>query len=250
MRWRPSSWRKRLGARLPPLGSRVRVSVIPCGFRGGTKRGLGRCFTGFLPFSPTTNFIPTFLTTHIIRSIILHPPCDDAPGVVGRHSCFPHTSIRGFVTSYPSTRPCVGHELRYYYYYYYYYYYCYYYCYENNNFKRSCLRICMFDPTIYLWSDTRWTHITLWCIWMLSLVLPDHYFKIIILISIKIFFILHRWIVVKRNLKEVGLLFRMRSTDLGGQVSCVRFFRGFSSLVRQMSESFRPIRFLNIIWPS
>ena len=30
-----ASWRKRLGARLPPLGSRVRVSVSPCGFRGG-----------------------------------------------------------------------------------------------------------------------------------------------------------------------------------------------------------------------
>ena len=30
-----ASWRKRLGARLPPLGSRVRVSVPPCGFRGG-----------------------------------------------------------------------------------------------------------------------------------------------------------------------------------------------------------------------
>ena len=30
-----ASWRKRLGARLPPLGSRVRVSVPLCGFRGG-----------------------------------------------------------------------------------------------------------------------------------------------------------------------------------------------------------------------
>ena len=30
-----ASWRKRLDARLPPLGSRVRVSVPPCGFRGG-----------------------------------------------------------------------------------------------------------------------------------------------------------------------------------------------------------------------
>ena len=26
-----------------------------------TKRGLGRFFMGFLPFSPTTNFIPPFL---------------------------------------------------------------------------------------------------------------------------------------------------------------------------------------------
>ena len=35
-----------------------------------------------------------------------------------------------------------------------------------------------------------------------------------------------------------------------GQVSQVRFFRGFSSPVRQMSGSFRPTRSPNIIWPS
>ena len=34
-----------------------------------------------------------------------------------------------------------------------------------------------------------------------------------------------------------------------GQVSWVRFFRGFSSLVRQMSGSFRSPRSPNIIWP-
>ena len=34
-----------------------------------TKRGLGRLFSGFLPFSPTTNFIPPFLRTHLIRFI-------------------------------------------------------------------------------------------------------------------------------------------------------------------------------------
>ena len=34
-----------------------------------TKRGLGRFFAGFLPFSPTTNFIPPFLHTHTFRSI-------------------------------------------------------------------------------------------------------------------------------------------------------------------------------------
>ena len=32
-----------------------------------TKRGLGTFFTGFLPFSPTTNFIPPFLHTHLIH---------------------------------------------------------------------------------------------------------------------------------------------------------------------------------------
>ena len=35
-----------------------------------------------------------------------------------------------------------------------------------------------------------------------------------------------------------------------GQISSVRFFRGFSSPVRQMSGSFRPPRSPNIIWPS
>ena len=35
-----------------------------------------------------------------------------------------------------------------------------------------------------------------------------------------------------------------------GQVSWVRFFRGFSSPIRQMSGSFRPPRSPNIIWPS
>ena len=34
-----------------------------------TKRGLGRFFPGFLPFSPTTNFIPPLLHTHLIRFI-------------------------------------------------------------------------------------------------------------------------------------------------------------------------------------
>ena len=50
-----------------------------------TKRGLGRFFMGFLPFSPTTNFIPPFLHTHLIR------PCNGASGVVGRHPCYSQT---------------------------------------------------------------------------------------------------------------------------------------------------------------
>ena len=45
-----ASWRKRLGAHLPPLGSRVRVSVTPCGFRGGRNGvwvGFSRGFSRF-----------------------------------------------------------------------------------------------------------------------------------------------------------------------------------------------------------
>ena len=39
-----------------------------------TKRGLGMFFTGFLPFSPTTNFMPPFLHTHLIHFVSFHPP--------------------------------------------------------------------------------------------------------------------------------------------------------------------------------
>ena len=51
-----------------------------------TKRGLGRFFSGFLPFSPTTNFIPPFLHTHLIHFI---SPCDGTSG--GRHPCYSQT---------------------------------------------------------------------------------------------------------------------------------------------------------------
>ena len=39
-----------------------------------TKRGLGRFFTEFLPFSLTTNFIPPFLHTHLIHFVSFHQP--------------------------------------------------------------------------------------------------------------------------------------------------------------------------------
>ena len=45
-----NSWRKRLDTRLPPLGSRVRVLVTPCGFRGGWNGiwvGFSRGFSHF-----------------------------------------------------------------------------------------------------------------------------------------------------------------------------------------------------------
>ena len=53
-----------------------------------TKWGLGRFFTGFLPVSPTTNFIPPFLHTHPFHFI---RPCDGASGVVGWHPCYSWT---------------------------------------------------------------------------------------------------------------------------------------------------------------
>ena len=48
------------------------------------------------------------------------------------------------------------------------------------------------------------------------------------------------------RLSRSGPEFNPRS----GHVSWVRFFRGFSSHVRQMSGNFRPPRSPNIIWPS
>ena len=69
-----ASWRKRVDARLPPLGSRVRVSVTPCRFRGGRNAVWVGFFAGFLPFPPTTNFIPPFLHTHLIHFVSFHQP--------------------------------------------------------------------------------------------------------------------------------------------------------------------------------
>ena len=83
-----ASWRKRLGARLPPLGSRVRFSVTPCGFRGG-RNGVWVGFSrGFSCFP-----LPQILFHHfstLISSILFHfiSPFDGASGVVGRHSCY------------------------------------------------------------------------------------------------------------------------------------------------------------------
>ena len=80
-----ASWRKRLGARLPPLGSRVRVSVPPCGFRGG-RNGVWVGFSqGFSRFP-----LPQFLHTHLIHFVSFHPS-----GVVGRHPCYSRTSNVG-----------------------------------------------------------------------------------------------------------------------------------------------------------
>ena len=80
-----ASWRKRLDDRLSPLGSRVRVSVTPCGFRGGRNGvwvGFSRGFYGF----PLTQISFHHFST-LISSISFHfiSPCD---GVVGRHTCY------------------------------------------------------------------------------------------------------------------------------------------------------------------
>ena len=86
-----TSWRKRLDARLPPLGSRVRVSVTPSGFRGG-RNGVWVGFSrGFSRFPLSQISFHHFST--LISSISFHfiSPCDGASGVVGRHPCYSRT---------------------------------------------------------------------------------------------------------------------------------------------------------------
>ena len=84
-----ATWCKRLVARFPPQGFRVRVSVTPRGFRGGRIR-VWVSFSGFLPFSPVTNFIPQFLYTHLVHFVSFHfiRSCDGASGVVGQYPCY------------------------------------------------------------------------------------------------------------------------------------------------------------------
>ena len=86
-----ASWHKRLDAHLPPLGSRVHVSIPPSGFRGGRNRvwvGFSRGFSHFpLPQISFHHF------STLISSISFHfiSPCDGASGVVSRHPCYSRT---------------------------------------------------------------------------------------------------------------------------------------------------------------
>ena len=81
-----ASWRNRLGARLPPLGSRVRVSVPPRGFRGG-RNGVWVGFSwGFSRFP-----LPPISFHHFSTPISFIRPCDGASGVVGWHPCYSWT---------------------------------------------------------------------------------------------------------------------------------------------------------------
>ena len=74
-----------------PLGSRVRVSVTPCGFRSG-QNGVWVGFSrGFSRFP-----LPQISSHHLsilISSISFHfiSPYDGASGVVGRHPCYSRT---------------------------------------------------------------------------------------------------------------------------------------------------------------
>ena len=86
-----ASWRKWFDACLPPLGSRVCVSVTSCGFRGG-RDGVWVGFSwGFSRFPLPQISFHHFST--LISSISFHfiSPCDGASGVVGRHPFYSRT---------------------------------------------------------------------------------------------------------------------------------------------------------------
>ena len=107
-----ASSRKRLDTRLPPLGSRVCILVPPCGFRGGRNGvwvGFSRGFSRFpLPQISFHHF------STLISSISFHFISPWWCVRRGRPAplLFTDLQYRGFITSHPSTRPCVGHELR------------------------------------------------------------------------------------------------------------------------------------------
>ena len=90
-----ASWRKRLDASLPPLGSWVRISVPPCGFRGGRNRVWVGFSRGFSRFPLLQILFHHFFT--LISSISFHfiHPCDGASGVFGWHPCYSRTYTIG-----------------------------------------------------------------------------------------------------------------------------------------------------------
>ena len=77
--------RKRLVVRLPPLGSRVCISVTPCGFSWWTKLSLCRFFW--------VSTVPAFLHTHLnyFLSFYFISPCDSTTKVVRRRPCYSRT---------------------------------------------------------------------------------------------------------------------------------------------------------------
>ena len=88
-----------------PLEPRVRVFVDPCGLGGWNQVCVG--FLGVSLVFPYHKFHSTIFP-HSSHSFRFIPPCDGASGVIWRHPCYSET----FIASHPSTRLCVGHELR------------------------------------------------------------------------------------------------------------------------------------------
>ena len=103
-----ASWRKRIDARLQPLGSRVRVSVTPCRFRGG-RNGVWVGFCRVSPVFPchkfdSTIFLHSLLTFNYTRSLMVRQAWSADILLIT------DLQYSGFIASHPSTRSCVGHE--------------------------------------------------------------------------------------------------------------------------------------------
>ena len=93
-----ASWRKQLDAHLPPLGSRTTSRLgHSMWVSWWKKRSLGRFFSGLLPFSLPTNFVPPFLDTHLVHFVSFHYICayDGASGVVARHPSYSQIFNKG-----------------------------------------------------------------------------------------------------------------------------------------------------------
>ena len=84
-------WRKWLDDRLPPLRSRVRVSVTLRGFHDGWK-GIRVGFSLLSPVFPYYKFHSSIFphSSYSFR-FISSTPGDGASGVVGRHPCYSQT---------------------------------------------------------------------------------------------------------------------------------------------------------------
>ena len=115
MVFRKSGWADHRWVRCSPPIAEVPTSCVCHSMcvSWWTKRDLVRFFWRFFPFSRTTNFIPPFLHTHLIHFVSFHQPLwwyDRR----GRPVPLPFTDLqcRGSISSHPSTRPCVGHDLR------------------------------------------------------------------------------------------------------------------------------------------
>ena len=83
--------------------------------------------------------------------------------------------------------------------------------------------------------------------------LPSTTAEVIMILILRILGLLNRWHKKFQNFRRQHACLSRSGPGFGprsGQVSWVRFFRSFSSPVRQMSGSFRPTRSLNIICPS
>ena len=83
----------------------AQVLITSYGFHGGWNG----VWVGFLGvFSVSQISFQHFSTLISFKSFHFISPCDDTIGMVSRHDL----QYRSFIASHPSTRPCVGHELR------------------------------------------------------------------------------------------------------------------------------------------